>query len=63
MVVENNKNQRQLKMMMAELQNKIKNISEDFFNELERDDHKIFQREFKEEDITYYKYVTIENNA
>lgn len=41
-IVEINKDQRQLEMMMFELQNKFKNISEDFFNELDRDDHKIF---------------------
>lgn len=49
--------------MMNELQNKFKNISEDFFNELDRDDHKIFQKELKEEDITEYKNVAIGKNA
>jgi hypothetical protein len=48
-------------MMMAELQNNFKNILKDFFDEFDRDDLKIFQRELKEE-VTYYKYVTIGNN-
>ena len=62
-IVEINKDQRQLEMMMFELQNKFKNISEDFFNELDRDDHKIFQKELKEEDITEYKNVAVGKNA
>ena len=62
-IVEINKDQKQLEMMMFELQNKFKNISEDFFNELDRDDHKIFQKELKEEDITEYKNVAVGKNA
>ena len=62
-IVEINKDQRQLETMMFELQNKFKNISEDFFNELDRDDHKIFQKELKEEDITEYKNVAVGKNA
>lgn len=49
--------------MMIELQNKFKNISEDFFSELDRDDLKIFQKELKDEDIGDYKNITIGKNT
>ena len=54
-IVEINREQVKLDLMMSDLKVKLEQTTSAFTQELDREDKKIFQRQLKDEDITEYK--------
>lgn len=58
-IVEINRDQKQLDIMMSDLRVKLDQTTTAFSHELDKDDKKIFQRELKDEDISEYKHAQV----